>query len=118
MTNSLNWTHFDSDGTSSGGYDYEALEGAGSPGVVIVTAADTSVDLSAVSSPHTAIVTNHDETKAVEVGVESGGSMVAFMTLSPLESAPIRLNASATYLLKIQDGSAGSVRVSFEAYST
>jgi hypothetical protein len=117
MANSLSWTHTDNDSLTTGSVEYEALTGAGSPGVVIVSSGDTPVDLSAVTTPYMAIVTNHDTEKTVEVGVESGGAFVSFMTLAPLESMPVRLNASADYLLKKQDGSAGTVRVSFEAYT-
>lgn len=117
MTNSLSWTHIDSDGSSAGGLDYEALDGAGNPGVVLVSAGNTPVDLSAVSSPYLAIITNHDDTKTIDVGVEDGGSLVPFMSLAPGEAMPLRMYASATYLMRIQDGSAGTVRVSFEAYT-
>lgn len=114
---SLSYTHINGNYSASGTYDYTELDGAGTPGVLVIGTGSTTIDLSVLTTPEIAIITNHDDTKTIVFGVESGGSLIEVLQLGPESSIPQKLSPNATYMLTLKSGQTGTARVSFEAFS-
>jgi len=114
----LNFTHSNNYNASGATFSYTEETGAGTPGVIVVSTGVTTVDLSQLTSPEIAVITNHDEAKVVVFGVESGGSIVEVATIPAGASLPQKLSPNATYMLKLAAGETGDARVSFEGFGS
>lgn len=75
----------------------QAAAGGGAPGFVNIGTSEEAISFGDVSTPGWAFIRNIDATNYVDIGPDSGGSMVAACRLKPGEGFAIRLHPSSTW---------------------
>lgn len=78
----------------------QATAGGGNPGTLTIATSDTAIDLSDMTAPGYLWVRNLDDTNYVEIGPDSGGTMIPLVKLKAGEVALFRLAGSVTLKAK------------------
>ena len=89
------------------------IEGGGNPGAIDVTTGETTIDLTGISNPRLALVSNLSDTNSVFIGPERSGLVEAHKLL-PGDQIPIPLTPNTTYICRTENGTA---RIQFLAFN-